>query len=47
VFLNEEQVFAGNAYLNKQDAGKCPNFSALENAEAIAQSKKLGLWSGN
>ncbi|WP_414530622.1 thermonuclease family protein [Nodularia chucula] len=45
-FLNEEQISSGNAYLYKQDAGKCPNESTLENAEVIAQSKKLGLWSG-
>ena len=45
-FLNEEQLSSGNAYLQKQNAGKCPNESALKNAEAIAQSKKLGVWSG-
>lgn len=35
-FLNEEQISSGNAYLQKQDADKCPNISALENAEAMA-----------
>jgi micrococcal nuclease len=45
--LNEEQLSSGNAYLYKQYAGKCPNHLALEKAEAIAQSKKLGVWSGN
>lgn len=43
-FLNEEQISSGNAYLQKLDAGKCPNESALKNAEEIAQSKKLGVW---
>lgn len=46
-FLNEEQLSSGNAYLYKQYATKCPNHLALEKAEAIAQSKKLGVWSGN
>lgn len=46
-FLNEEQLSSGNAYLYKQYANKCPNHLALEKAEAIAQSKKLGVWSGN
>jgi endonuclease YncB( thermonuclease family) len=45
--LNEEQLSSGNAYLYKQYAGKCPNHLALEKAEAIAQSKKLGVWNGN
>ncbi|MEA5583429.1 PsbP-related protein [Nodularia harveyana UHCC-0300] len=31
-FLNEEQIYSGNAYLQKEDAGKCPNESALINA---------------
>ena len=46
-FLNEEQLSSGNGYLYAQYAGKCPNKIALQNAERIAQSKKLGVWSGN
>ncbi|MBC1237575.1 thermonuclease family protein [Nostoc sp. 2RC] len=46
-FLNEEQLSSGNGYLYTQYAGKCPNKIALGNAEAIAKSKKLGVWSGN
>jgi micrococcal nuclease len=45
--LNEEQLSSGNAYLYKQYATKCPNHLALEKAEAIAQSTKLGVWSGS
>lgn len=45
--FNEEQLSSGNAYLYKQYAGKCPSKLAFEKAEAIAQSKKLGVWSGN
>jgi micrococcal nuclease len=46
-FLNEEQLSSGNGYLYSQYAGNCPNKIALKNAEAIAQSKKLGVWSGS
>lgn len=46
-FWNEEQLSSGNAYLYAQYAGKCPNVVALRNGEAIAQSKKLGVWNGN
>lgn len=45
--LNEEQLSSGNAYLYAQYVGKCPNKIALRNAEAIAKSKKLGVWGGN
>jgi micrococcal nuclease len=45
--FNEEQLSSGNAYLYKQYVGKCPNKIAFGNAEAIAQSKKLGVWGGN
>ncbi|BDI20963.1 hypothetical protein ANSO36C_67650 (plasmid) [Nostoc cf. commune SO-36] len=45
--FNEEQLSSGNAYLYKQYAGKCPNKPVFEKVEAIAQSKKLGVWSGN
>lgn len=45
--FNEEQLSSGNAYMYRQYAGKCPNKLALEKAEAIAQSTKLGVWSGN
>jgi endonuclease YncB( thermonuclease family) len=46
-FLNEEQLSSGNAFLYKQYALRCPNRMALENAERLAQSKKLRVWSGN
>ncbi|MCC5611530.1 thermonuclease family protein [Nostoc sp. CHAB 5834] len=45
--FNEEQLSSGNAYIYTQYVGKCPNKIPFENAEAIAQSKKLGVWSGN
>ncbi|WP_243458310.1 thermonuclease family protein [Nostoc sp. UIC 10630] len=45
--LNEEQLSSGNAYIYTQYVGKCPNKIAFGNAEVIAQSKKLGVWSGN
>ncbi|MEA5593303.1 thermonuclease family protein [Rivularia sp. UHCC 0363] len=46
-FLNEEMVRAGFAYHYKKYSNSCPNKIAIENAEAIAQSKKVGVWSGN
>lgn len=46
-FWNEEQLSSGNAYLYAQYAGKCPNVIALRNGEAIAKSKRLGVWSSN
>jgi micrococcal nuclease len=45
--FNEEQLSSGNAYMYRQYAGKCSNKLAFEKAEAIAQSKKLGVWGGN
>lgn len=45
--FNEEQLSSGNAYIYTQYVGKCPNKIAFGNAEAIAQSKRLGVWSGN
>lgn len=46
-FINEEMVRAGFAYHYKRYSENCPNKSAIENAEAIAQSQKVGVWSGN
>ncbi|AFY51357.1 micrococcal nuclease-like nuclease (plasmid) [Nostoc sp. PCC 7524] len=46
-FWNEEQLSSGNAYLYKQYVGKCHNKIALEKAEEIGKSKKLGVWAGN
>lgn len=45
--LNEEQLSSGMAYEYTQYSGKCPNKIALTNAEAIAKSKRLGVWGGN
>jgi micrococcal nuclease len=45
--LNEEQLKSGFAYLYATYAGKCPNKEAFKNAEALAKSKKLGVWGGN
>jgi micrococcal nuclease len=46
-FWNEEQLTSGNAYFYKQYASSCPNKDIYEKAEAIAQSKRLGVWGGN
>ncbi|OCQ92242.1 hypothetical protein BCD64_00035 [Nostoc sp. MBR 210] len=46
-FLNEEQLSSGNAYLYSQYVKNCPNKIALRNAENLAKSKRLGVWSGN
>jgi endonuclease YncB( thermonuclease family) len=46
-FINEELVKAGLAYHYKQYSRNCPNRISLENAEAIAKSKGLGVWNGN
>lgn len=45
--FNEEQLSSGNAYIYAQYVGKCPNKIAFGNAERIAQSTKLGVWSGS
>jgi micrococcal nuclease len=45
-FLNEEMVSSGMAYHYAQYSNKCPNKIAIVNAEAIAQSKHLGIWNG-
>ncbi|MBD2778658.1 thermonuclease family protein [Iningainema tapete] len=42
--LNEEQLSTGYAYLYRAYSGKCPNNIAFENAEALAQQKRLGVW---
>lgn len=44
-FINQEQVFSGNAYLYKQYLNKCPNKGALEKAEEIARAGNKGVWS--
>lgn len=44
-FINEEMTKSGMAY--SYDRYKnCPNQIAIGNGEAIAQSKKLGVWGG-
>ncbi|QIR41782.1 thermonuclease family protein (plasmid) [Tolypothrix sp. PCC 7910] len=44
--LNEEQLTSGMAYFYKKYSN-CPNREVFERAEAIAQSKRLGVWTGN
>ncbi|AFZ61300.1 thermonuclease family protein (plasmid) [Anabaena sp. PCC 7938] len=46
-FLNEELVKAGMAYVYHQYSKNCPNEISLKNGEAMAQSKKIGVWSRN
>lgn len=46
-FLNEEMVRSGFAYHYKRYSARCPNKSAIENAEVIARSQKVGVWSGD
>lgn len=45
-FLNEEMVRAGFSYHYKKYSVNCPNRIAIENAEAIAKSNKVGVWGG-
>lgn len=45
--FNEEQLSSGFALVYPQYVKKCPNGDVFVKAEAIAQSKKLGVWSGN
>jgi endonuclease YncB( thermonuclease family) len=45
-FINEEMTVKGMAY--SYDRYKnCPNQIAMGNGEAIAKSKKIGIWSGS
>lgn len=46
-FINEEMVRAGFAYHYERYSANCPSKIAIENAEALAQSEKVGLWSGD
>lgn len=45
--LNEEQLSSGLAIVYPTYVKKCPNGDVFLKAEAIAQSKKLGVWGGN
>ena len=45
-FINEEMTKSGMAY-NYDTYKNCPNQVAMGNGEAIAKSKKLGVWSGD
>lgn len=45
--FNSEQVLSGMAIVYPQYVKKCPNGDVFVKAEAIAQSKKLGVWSGS
>ena len=45
-FINEEMTKSGMAY-NYDRYKNCPNQVAMGNGEAIAKSKKIGVWSGN
>lgn len=47
LFVNAEMVKAGLAYYYKQYSGNCPNKEVIANVEEEAQSKKIGVWSGN
>jgi len=44
-FINEEMVKAGYAYHYSRYSGNCPNKIAIENAESIAKSQRIGVWS--
>ncbi|MHC5719609.1 MAG: thermonuclease family protein, partial [Nostoc sp.] len=45
--FNSEQVLVGLAVVYPQYVKKCPNGDVFLRAEAIAQSRHLGVWSGN
>jgi micrococcal nuclease len=45
-FINEEMVKAGMAYHYVKYSINCPNRISLKNGEAIAKSKKVGIWNG-
>lgn len=44
IFVNSEMVRAGLAYHYAQYSNNCPNKYLIVEAEAIAQSEKLGVW---
>lgn len=44
-FINQSMVEAGFAYHYSRYSGNCPNKNAIEQAESIAKSKRLGVWS--
>ena len=43
-FLNGEQVQAGMAYLYAKYASRCPNVSAIAQAESLAKQQHRGIW---
>ncbi|MHC5823164.1 MAG: thermonuclease family protein, partial [Nostoc sp.] len=45
--FNSEQVLSGMAIVYPQYVKKCPNGDVFLKAEAIAQSKHIGMWGGN
>ncbi|MHC5723119.1 MAG: thermonuclease family protein [Nostoc sp.] len=45
--FNSEQVLVGLAIVYPQYVKKCPNGDVFLKAEAIAQSKHIGMWGGN
>ena len=44
-FINQSMVEAGFAYHYARYSDNCPNKNAIENAESIAKSKRVGVWS--
>lgn len=46
-FVNEEMTRAGLAYHYSRYSSRCVNREAIERGEAIAQSKKAGVWGGS
>lgn len=45
VLINEEMVKAGQAYHYARYSANCPHKNAIENAESIAKSQRIGVWS--
>lgn len=45
LLINEEMVRAGHAYHYARYSSNCPHKKAIENAESIAKSQRIGVWS--
>ncbi len=47
VFLQQEQLVSGMAYVYPRYINDCPNASGMQNAEAIGKQARIGVWAGS
>lgn len=45
IHLNSQMVLDGYAYHDASSSQRCPNYTSLMRAEAIAQTEQIGVWS--